>query len=365
MSPDDIKGCLDLVEKHRDKAQPQLGKFGLTPEQFRKYCDGREVSFEPRGKGGHRARPDATRTAAVSSDSEYGKRLRAMGCEPIVAPSFICEVTPRLAQLWLANNEGNRRPSAAKVKRYAAMMRDNVWDLNGETVKFSRSGRLLDGQSRLQAVVMAGKTVTLELRFGLEDLHQETMDSGELRSIGNTLQMRGESDYCNMAAALRTLHLYINGGLVPSAVRATTSRPALYFGNRQALALLAKHPELRSWVRAAQQPMLKRFCPPSRLGCLLYVFSRIDPVAAAAFRDGLAKGEGLVSFSPILALRQRLEIALGEEKMPVAAKLVLVVKAWNAHRAGERLSVLRVTKGESFPAVSGCVLRAPAGEGEQ
>lgn len=66
----------------------------------------------------------------------------------------VVRITPQLAEELLARNTFNRKPSQRKIRRYAAMMRDGEWQLNGEPLKFSAAGRLLDGQSRLQAVAL-------------------------------------------------------------------------------------------------------------------------------------------------------------------------------------------------------------------
>src|SRR6185369_5866959 len=79
---------------------------------------------------------------------------------------------------------------------------------NGETIKFSISGRLIDGQSRLMACIEAGATVPMEVRGGLPDVAQESMDCGELRKNNHTLEMMGERNAGILAPALKLVWLW-------------------------------------------------------------------------------------------------------------------------------------------------------------
>ncbi|KAF7277615.1 hypothetical protein GWI33_002970, partial [Rhynchophorus ferrugineus] len=70
-------------------------------------------------------------------------------------------ITPDLARQYLAFNTHNRNVRSYRVKGYAADMRDGRWTLNGEAIKFSADGTLLDGQHRLQAVIEADVAVQM------------------------------------------------------------------------------------------------------------------------------------------------------------------------------------------------------------
>jgi hypothetical protein len=132
----------------------------------------------------------------------------------------VVEVSPGVAEAWLRRNEGNRVPSEAKVKRYAAMMREGDWDAgNGESIKFSAGGRLLDGQSRLRAVVESGCTVEMMVVLGIAEASQDTMDVGEVRSLQHALQMRGYKNLTNMASAVRQLWGYLWNGFTSESMR--------------------------------------------------------------------------------------------------------------------------------------------------
>lgn len=57
----------------------------------------------------------------------------------------IVYVTPDMASTWLARNLNNRPVSEAHVQVLTGRMRRNEWKLNGEAIKFTPDGYLLDG----------------------------------------------------------------------------------------------------------------------------------------------------------------------------------------------------------------------------
>ena len=60
-------------------------------------------------------------------------------------------ITPDIAKTMLGENVNNRRISHDNVNMFAREMRNGEWRFNGEAIKFSKDGRLLDGQHRLLA----------------------------------------------------------------------------------------------------------------------------------------------------------------------------------------------------------------------
>lgn len=78
-------------------------------------------------------------------------------------------ITPDIAKTMLGENVNNRRISHDNVNMFAREMRNGEWRFNGEAIKFSKDGRLLDGQHRLLAVIAADKPLTTLVIRGLED----------------------------------------------------------------------------------------------------------------------------------------------------------------------------------------------------
>ena len=98
-------------------------------------------------------------------------------------------ITPDMARKWLEHNLVNRPISRATVKAYADDMICGRWDKNTTScIAFDRVGRLVDGQHRLSAIIVAGIPVTMWVSRNVGD--GVVFDSGRNRSL---------SDFMNIA----------------------------------------------------------------------------------------------------------------------------------------------------------------------
>ena len=84
------------------------------------------------------------------------------------------EVTPKLAATWLSDNPQSRPLDEERVAEYAERMRSGEWNerVKGESLPIEHldTGRLLNGQHRLAAVVRAGVAVRLRVAvYGRKD----------------------------------------------------------------------------------------------------------------------------------------------------------------------------------------------------
>ena len=98
-------------------------------------------------------------------------------------------ITPEKAADMLATiNVKNRKIRPAVVDKYASMIRKGEWKLSPEAIVIANTGRLLNGQHRLSAVVKSGVAARfLVIRGPNEDVF-EILDRGTLRSTADALQ---------------------------------------------------------------------------------------------------------------------------------------------------------------------------------
>lgn len=111
--------------------------------------------------------------------------------------SEIIEITPELAKEYLeANMEENRNIQVATVQGYAMMMRLGKWNLTHQGIAFDESGKLIDGQHRLKAVILANVPVKMMVTRNVQRKPGEafTIDTGRRRTFGNIAQISGISD---------------------------------------------------------------------------------------------------------------------------------------------------------------------------
>lgn len=250
-----------------------------------------------------------------------------------VRQTVMVVVTPAMAARWLALNQGNRKPSRAKVRRFADVIRNGKWMENGETLKFSESGRLLDGQSRLRAIIEANTPVELELRFEIPDVAQKAMDCGEARRPTHTLEMLGYEHAHVLSPALRFVYQMEQGGIRQGG---STSGRQSVMENLAVPALIKRNEGLTksvAWAIAQGMP-LRKLLPFSEAAFFHYVFTgagteRRDGFFAALIPGRYERNGGKKPGGAIGMLRERLTKNIGGALSP-KARVKLVVKAWNA-----------------------------------
>ena len=99
----------------------------------------------------------------------------------------VMKVTPNLAKAWLEMNKGNRPLRSQHVTHLAAQMRQGRWILSPEPIVFSKSGRLLDGQHRLSAVIASQCTIKASVALVKNEDVFKVLDQGVNRSNGDIL----------------------------------------------------------------------------------------------------------------------------------------------------------------------------------
>lgn len=260
------------------------------------------------------------------------------------------DVTPAMAEKWLTENTHNRHLNDRTVAALAGAMLRGEWVENGDAIRFAVPRVLLDGQHRLHAVVRSGITIRTDVVEGLPVDAQMTMDVGRKRSFADILKLRGETDWNSVAALTTRIYKWETGQI------RSINRPA---SHAQLLAIWEKnHAEIRSSISVAHAVRRQLPMTISILALGAFLFQQLDDEDCAAFFDGIKDGAGLEEGSPILAFRRLVlnEMATNNRRhgrMNEVLLLALLIKAWNAYRAGETVQLLKWRSGgakpESFP----------------
>ena len=119
------------------------------------------------------------------------------------------DVTPALAWQWLKNNYGNRTIKDDMVVAYARDMVNGVWAATHQGLAFDVDERLIDGQHRLKAVIMANRTVKMKVTFNLpariegsEMTTMDCVDRGRTRSVADQLTIQHGFKYGSLTASI-------------------------------------------------------------------------------------------------------------------------------------------------------------------
>lgn len=118
-------------------------------------------------------------------------------------------ITPEMAEEMLKKNIGNRKINQANVNRIAADMATGNYKLNGETIKISPNGEILDGQHRLLACVKSNMPFKTYIVYNVERETIGTIDMGKGRSVADSLNVMG----CNIKSGIiPAMNFYFNRG---------------------------------------------------------------------------------------------------------------------------------------------------------
>lgn len=266
----------------------------------------------------------------------------------------LVEITPAAAAQWLELNNRNRKLDKNNVTSLARAMERGEWrGDNGETIKRTWSGEIVDGQHRLLAVVKSGVTIRCMVITGVPMEAQITVDTGHRRSLSQYLGWNGEKNVNVLAAGISSLHAYNITGEIGCRL-APSLRPTF----DQAFAVLAANPGLRESVEATHKVRTGLKAPSGPSVAMHYVTCGWSPEDAAAFWDrlstGTTDGAGLAEDDPIFVVRRVIMNNLAAaHRMDAVHKMAIIVKAWNSWLLGEKRNKIGWTaggvRGEEFP----------------
>lgn len=115
----------------------------------------------------------------------------------------LLSITPEDAAKILRERNGkNRSIIQAQITKLKAVLESDIWTVNAETIKFTKEGKLQDGQHRLTGAVLTGKTIVSWVAFGCDPEAYNTIDRGSSKTTGDDLDVIGEKNARGLAAAL-------------------------------------------------------------------------------------------------------------------------------------------------------------------
>lgn len=252
------------------------------------------------------------------------------------------EVGPTDAAQWMKKNDHNRPLSELLGDRYAAAMTNGEWIDCGDTLRFNCDGTLIDGQHRLYAIIKSGMTVPMLVIRGLPKETFKYIDDGKKRSNGDSLGASGESNYNQLAAAIRWYGVIVG----------RRSWKQMAVSRKKLFEVLKSNPKLRDSAAYVLHVKAHQICSSGILTACHYVFAKQDAALADKFLLELGTGEGLKRTDPVYVLRERLRRSRTErETLPPDCVAAFVIKAWNATRKGEVIKKLVWQSEEAFPKV--------------
>jgi hypothetical protein len=90
-------------------------------------------------------------------------------------------------EMLLEQNTNNIPPVQSKITLYSELMLKGEWKYNGDSIRISDKGILLDGQNRLLAAQKVGFSIESDIVAGLPEDVFNTIDQGRVRQRGHLL----------------------------------------------------------------------------------------------------------------------------------------------------------------------------------
>lgn len=261
------------------------------------------------------------------------------------------DVTPELAGEWLKLNTLNRPKKLQKIALYAADMKAGHWPRTGATICFGKSGRLLDGQNRLQAIVDSGATVRVLVVWDLDDDVFDVIDGGARRTASDVLVIEGYEGWaaaCGATAARIAMNLSANR--LPY---------ALTYSPQNVRRFVSDQPDLMSSVQFIESvPRRPAPMPHSAAAALHFFMAQRDSDLADLLMTQLYRGDNMAADDMVLRLRNLL-LGRAQQKLMSSSSdfthaMSAVVRVWNARRAGRNIAHIQnafTRCGQEFPAI--------------
>ncbi len=248
-------------------------------------------------------------------------------------------ISPDRARQLLLLNENNRPIIKANLKKLCRELINGQWKMNGETIKISSDGAVLDGQHRLHAVVQTGISIETMIVYGLNDDVFATIDQGAQRSLSAILSIEKNANAKVCASIVPLLRKYKNNKIPNQFDYGEISKiESLAFFNENKAVIV------RAATFVASNKNLKKIISPGYLGFLYVVFYEIDSSACSDFFNKLSVGMFYNEKDPIRVLRERLiDIATSKNKEDQVYRSAYTIFAWNAYRKNKEITFLRWT----------------------
>lgn len=260
----------------------------------------------------------------------------------------IKQITPSVAGEMLKRNINNRPIREVQVEFYSQQMINNEWLFDGQPIRFSSNGGLLDGQHRLSAVIKSGVPNEFMVITGIDPEAFKVMDTGSSRSPSDVLSIQGAKYSAMISSSIKFVSNFNKGRRSDAGTNKISNSQVLdfYLSHKDILEDYAK----KSGALSAE---FGRILSPSFLLSIKYLFAQKSVTHSEQFVNQLCTGLGLSQHNPIHVLRKKLLTnSSSQYKQTQMHKTAVTIKAWNLYRLNKECKILRWNKDEeSFPVI--------------
>lgn len=261
-------------------------------------------------------------------------------------------LTPSIAKSYIEQNGHNRRISQPLLLRYVSDMTNGRWkEDTGELIKISKTGRILDGQHRLLAIIKSGCSLYFHVASNIDDNVFDVLDTGKSRNAPDCFMVAGVKLGNTIPSIISQYNLLREGkrGGVKANLKPTNSELLKqYYEDEIFWENIAK--TSHNWYIS-----FAKIITPSFIGGFYAHFYKLNPDKAEMFMNQLCTGLDISNVTISLLRNKLIQDKMSPRKMPPSLKMALTIKAWNNFVNGTSLKLLKFdTIRDEFPtAISG------------
>lgn len=257
-------------------------------------------------------------------------------------------ITPQEANNILLKNNNNRSISKHTIERYVKDMQSGRWQFNGDSIKITGDGNLIDGQHRLTACIKSEVPLKTFVIRGLKQDVFKTIDTGKFRQFSDILDIKGYSYTRNLSAFVKLHKVWSEGERLASRYN------GVKISNAEALRHLDANPQLAELPRICRTEYNKATEILGYSTCILlyYLFNKSDHELCHRFFYTLTKGIPIKDNDLVFNLREKVLFSKARgTRINTGTKLLICIRVWNRLKAGNDTGTVTMSHDSILPEV--------------
>jgi len=266
-------------------------------------------------------------------------------------------ITPEDAKVLLQTNVNNRNLSRRRVEMYANDIKRGMWKLTGDTIKLAKNPktgevRLIDGQHRLHAIVVANMPVQTVVATGLQEDAFSVIDRGKTRTYNDVLNMSKIKNANTVASFIRPV-IVLQAGMNPygAGIELVTPEDVVQFA--------IKNDEQVQWA-VNRSFKMREHLSGSGTAWAMFMYLLADKHGmrcVEAYTNSLLSGVGYGVGDARAALRNWILRNFVKHKGTSRGaydQCAMMIKAYNYTVTGQKVAQLRMTEigGDNWPEIN-------------
>lgn len=261
-------------------------------------------------------------------------------------------ITPNEAKALLSKNTLNRKLNNSIIDEYAGYMKRGEWRITHQAIGIANTGKVLDGQHRLTAIIKANRSIKMYITTGLEENVMSVIDTGKKRTVNDSFQILGVKNTNNLTAAI-TKYLIVKNNNSKNVLASFNRGSSKLSYNEYYHFYLDNEHIINKFIKMAQTCYsAARFYTISEIAGIS-LFLNLDLNHSYSKIETFWLNVHMVKNDNIPACRvlysTLLKYITGSEKIKPIYRSAITIKAWNFYINSANIKLLKFSTSEDMP----------------